>query len=119
MYHIVSNCTETTGIVLDAGDGGCHSIPIYEGYAMPHATLLCNIGGRDLTKLFMSMLQDNTTFHTHTDLWHTSDNTVFGILLNFILYSFICVFKCVANYILISFRYFLHADSCACIQSKR
>ena len=52
---------------------------IYEGYAMQHGMFECNIGGNDLTKLLMAMLQDNTTFHTHTDLWHTSDNTVFGM----------------------------------------
>lgn len=58
----------TTGIVLDAGDGVSHAVPVYEGFAMPSSIRRIDVAGRDVTEHMQLLLRKSGyVFHTSAE----------------------------------------------------
>ena len=48
---------KTSGLIVDSGYNVTSTVPVYEGYPLAHASLKINIGGEDLSKNLLNMIQ--------------------------------------------------------------
>jgi centractin len=53
---------QTTGVVLDVGDGVTQACPVVDGYSIRDATKRVDFGGRDVTRYMQLLLRQHGTF---------------------------------------------------------
>uniref|UniRef100_A0A7S2XAY4 Actin n=1 Tax=Lotharella oceanica TaxID=641309 RepID=A0A7S2XAY4_9EUKA len=59
----------TTGLVLDSGEGVTHAVPVFEGFALPHAMQRIDVAGRDVTEYLQKLLRKaGFNFHTTAEM---------------------------------------------------
>lgn len=59
---------KTSGLVLDCGDGVCHTSPVFEGFSINNAIMRIDMGGRDVTRHLQNLLRrSGYVFHTTTE----------------------------------------------------
>jgi actin-related protein len=49
---------KTTGCALECGDGMTHAVPVFDGYAITHASQRLELAGSDVTEYFLKLLKD-------------------------------------------------------------
>lgn len=48
---------KVTGLICESGEGFSYTVPVFEGYALPHACLKLEIAGQDVTNQLINQLQ--------------------------------------------------------------
>ena len=49
---------KVSGLIAESGEGISYTVPIFEGYALPHAMIKLEIAGHDITQSLIKQLED-------------------------------------------------------------
>ena len=84
-------------MVLDAGDGVTHAVPIYEGFAMPHSVMRADVAGRDVTRYLQLLLRkEGHHFHTSAEFEVVRTIKEVGIVIKLVYcFQLLIFYSCV------------------------
>ena len=58
----------TTGLVAESGEGLSFAVPIFEGFALPHAVLTLNVAGQDITERLLEEISKSNPKVSKSDI---------------------------------------------------
>ena len=50
---------KVSGLIVESGEGLSYTVPIFEGYALPHAQIELQVAGQDITQQLIDQLEKN------------------------------------------------------------
>lgn len=50
---------KVSGLIVESGEGLSYTVPIFEGYALPHAQIELKVAGQDITQQLIESLEKN------------------------------------------------------------
>lgn len=48
-----------SGLVVESGEALTYTVPVFEGYALPHAMIKLEVAGQDVTQSLIEQLEEN------------------------------------------------------------
>jgi len=50
---------KVSGLIVESGEGISYTVPVFEGYALPHAMIKLDVAGFDVTQQLINQLENN------------------------------------------------------------
>lgn len=60
---------KVSGLIVECGEGISYTVPVFEGYALPHARIKLEVAGQDIThQLIQSLHESGIDVRSHPEV---------------------------------------------------